>query len=319
MMAINAQGVRKDFGGVAAIRGLDLAIEKGTVAGLIGPDGAGKSTLLRLLVGLLRPTAGRIEIAGFDVEKKPFEIKERVGYMPQHFSMYGDLTVAENMRFFADMHRVKARRFVERKAELLKFSALAPFEDRLARNLSGGMQKKLALACSLFHTPQILLLDEPTTGVDPLSRQELWHLLDELHGRGVTILLTTPYMDEAARCRRVGFIDEGRMLAYDSPENLILAMKDEIAELIAPPPPSLRGLKDMSDLKGAHPFGDKVHIMLKAGGAGLEQIRRRLEDNGIAVESLRLIKPSFEDVFLALAPRRPEQSRADDASGVSDG
>ena len=306
MLAVNAQNIRKDFRGASAIRGLNLEIEKGTVAGLIGPDGAGKSTLLRLLAGLLRPTSGRIEIAGFDVETKPFEIKERIGYMPQHFGMYGDLTVAENMKFFADMYRVKARRFIERKEELLKFSALAPFADRLARNLSGGMQKKLALACCLFHTPEILLLDEPTTGVDPLSRQELWQLLGELHGRGVTILLTTPYMDEAARCRGVGFIDQGRMLAYDSPENLILAMKDEIAELIAPLPPSLRALKNMADIKGAHPFGDKIHIMLTAGGARLEQIRGRLEGEGIPVESLKIIPPSFEDVFLTLAQGRAE-------------
>ena len=171
MLAVKAHGLAKTFEQTRAIYNLDLEIETGTLAGLIGPDGAGKSTLLRLLLGLLRPTQGRVEIAGFDAAEKPFQVKERVGYMPQHFSLYGDLTVAENMKFFADLYGVKESRFIKRKTELLKFSALGPFEDRLARNLSGGMQKKLALACNLFHTPEILLLDEPTTGVDPVSRQ----------------------------------------------------------------------------------------------------------------------------------------------------
>jgi ABC-2 type transport system ATP-binding protein len=303
MLAIKAEGLGKKFDQTAAIQNLDLEIDKGTLAGLIGPDGAGKSTLLRLLVGLLRPTKGRIEIAGFDAAKKPFEVKARVGYMPQHFSLYGDLTVAENMKFSADLYNVKEQRFLERKKELLKFSALGPFEGRLARNLSGGMQKKLALACNLFHTPEILLLDEPTTGVDPVSRQELWRLLTELHEQGVTILMTTPYMDEAARCRRVGFINEGRLLAYDSPQNLTAGMKDEIAELSAPLAPSIKALKGLPGLKSVHPFGETVHIVFEAGEQGLEKIRQRLEVENIAVKSLKCIPPSFEDVFLALAQK----------------
>jgi len=304
MIAIKAEGLVKKFDRTSAIHDLDLEIEKGTLAGLIGPDGAGKSTLLRLLIGLLRPTRGRIEIAGFDVAKKPFQVKERVGYMPQHFSLYGDLTVAENMKFFADLYGVQENRFLERKNELLGFSALGPFGDRLARNLSGGMQKKLALACNLFHTPEILLLDEPTTGVDPVSRQELWRLLTELHDRGVTILMTTPYMDEAARCRQVGFIDEGRILAYDSPRNLTAGMKDEIAELIAPLEPSMKALKSVPGLKSVHPFGETVHIVFETGSQGLEKIRGKLEEENIPVKSLKKIPPSFEDVFLALAQRQ---------------
>jgi len=303
MIAIKAEGLAKTFDRTSAIRELDLAIEKGTLAGLIGPDGAGKSTLLRLLIGLLRPTQGRIEIAGFDVAKKPFQVKERIGYMPQHFSLYGDLTVAENMKFFADLYGVQENRFRERKSELLGFSALGPFEDRLARNLSGGMQKKLALACNLFHTPEILLLDEPTTGVDPVSRQELWRLLTELHDRGVTILMTTPYMDEAAKCLQVGFIDEGRILAYDSPRNLTARMKDEIAELMAPLEPAMKALTSVPGLKSVHPFGETVHIVFEAGSQGLENIRLKLEEKNIPVKSLKKIPPSFEDVFLALAQR----------------
>jgi ABC-2 type transport system ATP-binding protein len=304
MPAIRAEGVSKSFGPNAAIREISLEAGQGTLGGLIGPDGAGKSTLLRLLIGLLRPTEGLVEIAGFDAAKKPFQVKERVGYMPQHFSLYGDLSVAENMKFFADLYSVKEERFAARKAELLKFSALGPFEDRLARNLSGGMQKKLALACNLFHTPEILLLDEPTTGVDPVSRQELWLLLTELHEQGVTILMTTPYMDEAARCGKVGFINEGRILAYDSPENLTAGMKDEIGELVAALEPSLKALKGLPGLKSVHPFGETIHIVLEAGGLGFEKIREKLETEKIAVKGLRKIPPSFEDVFLALALKR---------------
>ena len=305
MLAVRADHVGKDFGQTPAVRDLSLEIEKGTLAGLIGPDGAGKSTLLRLIVGLLRPTGGRIEVDGLDVAKNPLKIKSRVGYMPQHFSLYGDLTVAENMKFFADFYGVPRERYVERKKDLLRFSALGPFEDRLARNLSGGMQKKLALASNLFHTPELLLLDEPTTGVDPVSRQELWKLLAELHDQGVTILLTTPYMDEAARCERVGFIHEGRILAYDTPPALIRGITDEIAELVAPLTPAINALKDFPDLKSVHIFGSAIHIVYEAGKTSLERVRQKLEDGRIPVQRLGKIPPSFEDVFLALTQGRP--------------
>ncbi len=304
MLAVKAEAVSKNFGSAPAILDADLAIEQGTLAGLIGPDGAGKSTLLRLLIGLLRPDRGRIEVAGFDVAKHPREIKSRIGYMPQHFSLYGDLTVAENMKFFADFYGVKGPRFAERKAELLRFSALGPFEDRLGRNLSGGMQKKLALACNLFHTPALLLLDEPTTGVDPVSRRELWNLLQELHEKSVTILMTTPYMDEAARCERVGFIDAGRILAYDSPASLITKVTDEIAELVAPQPEAIDALRGRPGVKSVHPFGNAIHILYDGAATGPESIRRTLSAAGVPVESLKAIPPSFEDVFLALT-RRP--------------
>jgi ABC-2 type transport system ATP-binding protein len=303
MLAVNAEGVSKNFGPAPAIRDAGLAIEPGTLAGLIGPDGAGKSTFLRLLIGLLRPDRGRVEVAGFDVARHPFEVKARIGYMPQHFSLYGDLTVAENMKFFADYYGVQGPTFAERKAELLRFSALGPFESRLARNLSGGMQKKLALACNLFHTPALLLLDEPTTGVDPVSRRELWALLGQLHDRGVTILMTTPYMDEAARCERVAFIDTGRILAYDSPAGLIRRVTDEIAELVAPQPAAINALKARPGIKSVQAFGNAIHILYDRSAADLESIRRALDAAAIPVESLATIPPSFEDVFLALTRR----------------
>jgi len=301
--AVRARGLSKSFGATPAVRDLDLEVEKGAVAGLIGPDGAGKSTLLRLLVGLLKADGGRVEAVGFDLGRNPFEIKKRTGYMPQQFSLYGDLTVAENMKFFADLYGVSAERFAARKKDLLGFSALGPFEGRLARNLSGGMQKKLALACNLFHTPELLLLDEPTTGVDPVSRVELWRLLAELNAGGTTVIVTTPYMDEAARCHRVGFIHQGRILAYDTPEGLTRRMGDEIVEVTAPLGPALKALRGVRALKSVRPFGDKIHATHGAGPAGPALIRERLEAEGVAAAGLKTIPPTFEDVFIALAER----------------
>jgi ABC-2 type transport system ATP-binding protein len=306
MVAVKAEGVGRSFGGTTAIRGLDLAVESGTIGGVIGPDGAGKSTLLRLLAGLLLPDAGRIEIAGFDATKDPYEVKDRIGYMPQHFSLYGDLTVAENMRFFADYYGVPKERFKKRKEELLAFSGLAAYEGRFGRNLSGGMQKKLALSCNLFHEPEILLLDEPTTGVDPVSRREFWRLLEDLHARGTTIIFTTPYMDEAARCRSVTFLETGRVLITDSPENLVRNMRGRIAELNADDPAaaaaSLRGSAGIMSLRR---FGESLHIVHDPAAVDLETIHGRLTAAGIAFTRLQAIAPSFEDVFLSLAEGSP--------------
>lgn len=306
--AIRAVGLGKSFGAAAAIRDLDLEVAKETVAGLVGPDGAGKSTLLRLLIGLLEADRGRVEIAGFDLGRDLFQIKKRIGYMPQQFSLYGDLTVAENMKFFADLYGVAAERFAARKKDLLRFSALGSFEGRLARHLSGGMQKKLALACNFFHTPEILLLDEPTTGVDPVSRVELWRLLAELNASGTTIVVTTPYMDEAARCGRVGFIHQGRILAYDAPEGLVTRMSDEIVEVSAPLAPALKALRGVAGLKSVRPFGEKIHVTLGAGLSGMEKIRERLEAEGVVAESLKAIPPTFEDVFIALSERAGKEA-----------
>ena len=303
MILLQASDLTKTFGDVIAVNGLGLAVEEGSVAGLVGPDGAGKSTLLRLLIGLLAPTRGTIRVAGEDVVRHADRIKDFIGYMPQHFSLYGDLTVAENMRFFADLYGVDKAAFSRRREDLLRFSALGPFQDRLARQLSGGMQKKLALACNLFHTPRILFLDEPTTGVDPISRRELWELLGQINRRGVTIVLTTPYMDEAARCGKVGLMFEGRVLAYDAPGAIIAAMTDEIAELAAPIAASLKALRDCPAVKSMQPFGETIHIVL-AGSGALDEVGRRLADNSVPVRSLRRIKPSFEDAFLALSQKR---------------
>jgi ABC-2 type transport system ATP-binding protein len=303
MTILSARDLAKSFGTTAAVDGLDLEVEEGTVAGLIGPDGAGKSTLLRLLIGLLSPTRGSVTLAGQDVASHGERIKDFIGYMPQHFSLYGDLTVAENLRFFADLYGVSKAVFTRRREELLRFSALGPFQDRLSRQLSGGMQKKLALACNLFHTPSILVLDEPTTGVDPVSRRELWDLLGRINKEGVTIVLTTPYMDEAARCGKVGLMFEGRILAYDTPAGLIAGLQREIAELAAPIAPALAALRDCPGVAGVHPFGDTVHVVLQ-GTEGLGPIERCLAAKNVPVRSLKKIAPSFEDVFLSLSEKR---------------
>jgi len=326
-VAVEIVGLTKHFGEAEVISGLTLSIEKGLVAGLIGPDGAGKSTLLRLLIGLLLPSSGTIRVAGFDVACDSASVKDRIGYMPQHFSLYGDLSVAENMKFFADLYGVGSKAFRSRKAELLAFSGLSSFESRLARNLSGGMQKKLALACNLFHKPEILFLDEPTTGVDPVSRRELWRLLGLLNEEGVTIVLTTPYMDEAARCGRVGFLFEGRLLAEDAPAELIAGMQNAIVEVTAPITVALPLLKNLTGIRSVHPFGNVIHVVFEGKAADPEIIRRALTAAGVAAVGVRIIPPSFEDVFLAFAQRsavlndvsssgkRPPSSSEDDFRG----
>jgi len=300
MIAVEIKNLTKKFNQLTAINNINLKIEKGGIIGIIGPDGAGKTTFLRLLAGLLKPSTGSIIFEGIDVAKNPQKIKEFIGYMPQHFSLYGDLNVSENLKFFADLYGVPSDKFKERKKELLPFSGLSPFENRLARNLSGGMQKKLVLACNLFHTPEILLLDEPTTGVDPVSRKELWDLLFQLNGQGTTLLITTPYMDEAQRCHKVGFIYEGRMLSYKSPQSLIEERKEETIELIAEHKQARRLLKKLPGLKSIYPFGETLHLIFESGKGGEEITIEFLEKQGIQIRSLKRITPSFEDAFLGL-------------------
>ncbi len=308
MISARIENLTKNFGRLTAVDNISLEIEKGKIIGLIGPDGAGKTTFLRLLAGLLQPHSGSVLVEGIDVAKNPEQVKEKIGYMPQHFSLYGDLTVAENLKFFADLYGVPKKKFRERKKELLHFSGLAPFEERLAWNLSGGMQKKLALSCNLFHTPDFLLLDEPTTGVDPISRKELWELLFQLNGQGTTILITTPYMDEAQRCHLVGFIYEGRMLSFKAPQSLIQEMNEEILELVTEHKQARSLLRNIPDLKNIYPYGETLHLVFEPGKEGEARTKEFLERQKIQALSLKRITPSFEDAFLALV----EEQRADE-------
>ena len=213
--AIEAAGLSKKFNSLEAVSNLDLQIKPGEIFGLVGPDGAGKTTTLRMLSSAMKPTSGRAMVLGLDTAKEEEKVRERIGYMPQRFSLYADLTVEENINFYADIYQVPKEERAAKKAQLLDFTRLGPFTRRRGGQLSGGMQKKLGLACNLIHTPEVLFLDEPTTGVDPISRREFWRILYGL--KGVTILVTTPYMDEAERCSRVGLIREGKMLICDTP------------------------------------------------------------------------------------------------------
>ncbi|MHB9110899.1 MAG: ABC transporter ATP-binding protein [Armatimonadota bacterium] len=299
--AIRARGLRKTFGGLAAVDGLDLAVREGEIFGLVGPDGAGKTTTMRMLCGILDPDAGEMEVAGFDVRRQPEEVKRRIGYMSQRFSLYGDLTVAENLYFSARIYGVPHQERIKRERELLGFSRLEPFRDRLAQHLSGGMKQKLALACTLMHTPPVLFLDEPTTGVDPVSRRDFWRILYELVQDGVTLFVSTPYMDEAERCNRVALIDKGRIILCDTPDGLKRRMRGELLEVIAEP---LREASDvvagLPGVLGAQVFGERLHLWVEDAAKGEEAVRAALTGKKITIINIRRAEPGLEDVFISV-------------------
>lgn len=300
---VEVEGLLKKFGNRTAVRGITLEVKAGGIVGLIGPDGAGKTTFLRLLMGLLPPTSGRVRIRGLDVLAARDRIRTFVGYMPQHFSLYSDLTVAENLRFFADLYGVARAEFALKKSRLLKFSGLASFQNRPAGKLSGGMQKKLALASNLLHTPELLLLDEPTTGVDPISRRELWDLLYQLNGKGMTLVVATPYMDEAQKCTHVGLMYAGRVLKYESPGTLIREMEEDILEVETDDSSARTALEDLPGLKTIYPYGGKLHLVLERGKGLPSAVGPEIRKRGIDVQALNKIPPSLEDVFLSLMKR----------------
>lgn len=298
---VAARGLVKAFGSVRAVDGLDLAVGRGELVGLVGPDGAGKTTAIRMLCGLLAPDAGEISVAGFDVRRDPEPAKRRLGYVSQRFSLYADLTVAENLRFFADLHRVGRAERRRREPELLDFARLGPYRDRLAGDLSGGMRQKLALACTLIHDPEVLLLDEPTTGVDPVSRREFWRILYDLLGRGVAVLVSTPYLDEAERCGRVALVDRGRVLLCDTPAALKSGLEGVLLEVEARPQARARELlAARPEVIDVQVFGDRLHVRCGEAGADVDWVRAALGPRGIEVRAARRIPPGLEDVFVAL-------------------
>lgn len=297
-ITINIENLFKSYGDVNAVNGISLDIKKGEMFGLVGPDGAGKTTTIRILCGLLKPGSGSARLMGLDLLKNRNEIQDQVGYLSQKFSLYGDLTIDENIEFFADIHNVAD--YEERRNELLEFTRLTPFRDRLADNLSGGMKQKLALACSLIHRPKILFLDEPTTGVDPVSRRDFWKILSNLIKEGITILMTTPYLDEAERCNRVALMDKGKIIVLDSPK----AVKDSINKVIAEIVPTR--VRDAYKLvkdelkKEVQLFGDRINVLLDKDSNEYEIIEKALNDKSIEVISHRTIPPSLENVFIHL-------------------
>ncbi|HUV73090.1 MAG TPA: ABC transporter ATP-binding protein [Anaerolineae bacterium] len=309
-IAIETDDLTRAFKKVVAVDRLSLAIQRGEIFGLVGPDGAGKTTTIRLLCAIMNPTSGSAKVAGFDTVKEAEDIKRRIGYMAQRFNLYGDLSVIENLTFFADIFAVGGDVRNERIDQLLAFARLTEFKDRRAAQLSGGMQKKLALACTLIHEPEILFLDEPTTGVDPVSRREFWDILSDLHLRGVTLFVSTPYMDEAERCSRVGLMFEGEMIVCDKPENV----KDLIGgELIELRPDDLRRAgKIVADLDGVleiQTYGDLLHVFVDSAQERITELEKLLAREGIGVSGLRQTRPRMEEAFISLIGKRISEGR----------
>ena len=305
---IETHDLTKKFKNITAVDGLNLSVHKGEIFGLLGPDGAGKTTTIRMLCAIMDPSEGRASVAEFDTVKQPEAIKQRIGYMPQQFSLYGDLTVDENLTFFADVFQVERKARQERKRELLEFARLTQFHDRRAAHLSGGMQKKLALACTLIHQPEIILLDEPTTGVDPVSRREFWEILTELHLEGVTLFISTPYMDEAERCSRVALMFEGDVIICDTPEQIKGLVEGELLELR---PDRLREasriIRDLPGVLEVQTYGDLLHVFVDDAEARAPALRNSLHEANIAVQGLRQTRPRMEQAFISLIRKQSEE------------
>jgi ABC-2 type transport system ATP-binding protein len=303
--AIVFENVVKRYDATDALRGLSFDVARGEMFGLIGPDGAGKTTTIRLTGGLLRPNGGTIRVAGRDPVGDHRATTGAVGYLSQRFSLYGDLSIDENIAFFAEIHGV--RRYRDARNRLLEMTQLTPFRTRRADRLSGGMKQKLALACTLVHEPDILLLDEPTTGVDPVSRREFWKLLAEFLSRGLTIVMATPYLDEAERCSRVALLHEGRLLALDEPSRLQDRLEGQLLEILTdtprPPIDILAGLPGIEDVQL---FGDRAHARIAAGSAStvMRRVEEALDHAGIRAAGIRPIAASLEDVFIDLISTR---------------
>lgn len=307
-LTIQTDNLTREFGDLVAVDHLTLEVRRGEIFGLLGPDGAGKTTTIRMLCAIMDPTEGRASVAGFDTQEKPEEIKGRIGYMPQQFSLYGDLTVDENLSFFADIFQVAPSTRRRRKEELLSFARLTEFRTRRAAQLSGGMQKKLALACTLIHDPEVIFLDEPTTGVDPVSRREFWDILTELHLQGVTLFVSTPYMDEAERCSRVALMFQGEVIVCDKPSQIKGLVEGELLELR---PDRLREasrvIADLSGVLEVQTYGDLLHVFVDDAKRRDTAIEAALREAGIAVEDMRHTRPRMEEAFISLIRKRAGQ------------
>jgi ABC-2 type transport system ATP-binding protein len=296
--AIELSAVSKRFGATAALRDASFAVTRGEMFGLIGPDGAGKTTAIRIICGLLRADGGTVRVLDVDPVRDHRRLTGDVGYLSQRFSLYRDLSVDENIAFFAEIHGV--RDYAARRERLLELTQLAPFRARLADRLSGGMKQKLALACTLVHEPGLIVLDEPTTGVDPVSRREFWKLLSEFLAQGVTIVMATPYLDEAERCARVALLHEGRVLAVDSPAALVAAHPGGLVEVIASDHRRIAAtLRTLPGIAEVQMFGERAHVRLSApADDAAHRLERQLAAAHVPVESIRPIAASLEDVFI---------------------
>lgn len=297
---IDTENLIVDFPSVRAVDNLNIQVKEGEVFGLLGPDGAGKTTTIRVLSTILKPTSGTVRLWGKDVVKAANEVRGKIGYMSQKFNLYGDLTVEENLCFFANIYGLSDSERSKRMKELLHFARLEDFTNRRAEFLSGGMKQKLALACTLVYEPKILFLDEPTTGVDPVSRREFWAILSELRSRGITLFVSTPYMDEAERCSTVAFMSRGRIGVCDSPKSIKAAFKGDIVEVVAKPQRVARELAERLDyVLGVEIYGERLQLIVDDASATIDRLKRGLGDS-VEVVSIVPKEPTMENAFIEM-------------------
>jgi ABC-2 type transport system ATP-binding protein len=304
--AVQMKNVVKRYGTTEALAGLTLDVQRGEMFGLIGADGAGKTTAIRVICGLLHADGGEVRVLGRDPVREHRAVTDKVGYLSQRFSLYGDLSIDENIAFFAEIHGVGD--YQRRRDQLLEMTQLKPFRTRLADRLSGGMKQKLALACTLVHEPELILLDEPTTGVDPVSRREFWKLLSEFLAHGITILMSTPYLDEAERCSRVALLHEGRLLALDEPSRLRALMPGTLVEIMAQGATGfVDTIRKIPGVVDAQVFGERLHVTLAdRSDDAVARFAEALRATPLRDASIRSVAPSLEDVFIAqLATKGP--------------
>jgi ABC-2 type transport system ATP-binding protein len=297
--AVEVNGLVKDFSGVRAVDHLSFRVAPGEIFGLVGPDGAGKTTTMRVLAGVMTPEEGSALVCGYDAVRNPEAVKRQISYMPQRFGLYEDLTVKENIRFYADLFGIKRRERESAAARLLAGCGMSEFQGRLAGNLSGGMKQKLGLVCALIHTPKVLLLDEPTNGVDPVSRREFWAMLYDLVGQGVTIVNSTAYLDEAERCHRVALMHRGRLLFCDEPGRLKERMPGAVVAVVSPVASRLRDeLAHADGVSSVLVIGDAVHLLVDDALRRIPEITRTLDARGLAYQEVVRITPTIEDLFV---------------------
>lgn len=302
METVRTQALTRRFGDLVALDQLTLAVEEGEIFGLVGPDGAGKTTTMRLLTGILEPSSGEAWVDGLHAVRDAEAIKDRIGYMAQRFGLYPDLTVQENIDFYADLYEVPKAGRSERLERLLAFSNLTPFRRRQAGNLSGGMKQKLGLACALIHTPRVLFLDEPTNGVDPVSRRDFWRILYQLQQERVTIFVSTAYLDEAERCNRIGLLHQGRLMACDTVDGVKGLLKGALLEVRCESPRRAAVLLRAGKIGSVALFGDRVHVLAEDADRGRTAVEALLRAEGLACHAVEVIEPTLEDIFTSALP-----------------